>query len=172
MTWQKGQEVSLLKETGVFVIISIEKDHLLLEDEFGFELRVLHAEAVLRRPIPLRDFQSKDEKPTKPTPQLPKDKSLPSIDLHAEMLGLPQGMQAHSILLAQLRAFKNFCNEQYRHQQNKFEVVHGAGEGVLKGEIRQLVLAKKGIQMHDGTWSNGRVGASRIEITLHQFEPF
>jgi hypothetical protein len=51
-------------------------------------------------------------------------------------------------------------------------VIHGAGEGRLKQEIKQLVLPRNGISMHDAQWSNGAVGTSRIELILSAFVPF
>jgi hypothetical protein len=41
MSWFVGQEVGVLREAGVFKVCSIEKEHLVLEDEIGFSYRYL-----------------------------------------------------------------------------------------------------------------------------------
>ncbi len=74
--------------------------------------------------------------------------------------------------MAQISAFKDFCNEQFQKRNTRFVVIHGAGEGKLKNEIGLLCRGKSGIAMHDAQWSNGTVGASRIELMLSRFEKF
>lgn len=176
MSWFIGQEVVVLQETGIFKVAVIEHNHLVLEDENGFTYRYPHALVAARQHIssehlPIKDVQT-FQKVGLPKNQRPGNPQLPTIDLHAENLNLPIGMGVHDILLAQLSAFKNFCNAQHRSRKTKFLVIHGAGEGRLKEEIRGLVNSRSGIQMHDAQWSNGAVGVSQIELVLQQFECF
>jgi hypothetical protein len=176
MSWLVGQQVSVLREAGVYLIKEIHSDYLLLEDEVGFSYRYAFAVVVPRQAIHVDKISKKDlqvsanSKAQKP-PTI-KENALPSIDLHAEELGLPAQLPAHDVLLSQLQAFKQFCNRQARARQAKFIVIHGAGEGRLKQEIKHIVLARTGMSMHDAQWSNGAVGASRIELILHSFLPF
>lgn len=176
MSWFIGQEVVVLQETGTFKVAVIEQSHLVLEDENGFTYRYPHALVAVRQHVPSEHLSIKDvqtfQKVGLPKNQRPGNPQLPTIDLHAENLNLPIGMGVHDILLAQLSAFKNFCNAQHRSRKTKFLVIHGAGEGRLKEEIRGLVNSRMGIQMHDAQWSNGAVGASQIELVLQQFEGF
>lgn len=176
MSWFIGQEVVVLQETGIFKVAVIEHNHLVLEDENGFTYRYPHALVAARQHIssehlPIKDVQTFQQVGL-PKNQRPGNPQLPTIDLHAENLNLPIGMGVHDILLAQLSAFKNFCNAQHRSRKTKFLVIHGAGEGRLKEEIRGLVNSRSGIQMHDAQWSNGAVGVSQIELVLQQFECF
>lgn len=177
MSWFVGQEVGVLRETGVFKVLAIEKAHLLLEDEFGFQLRVLKAEVVQRLQVKVSSVANKDkaeakQKAVQQVSNKSKDKSLPFIDLHAEELGLPVHFTAHDVFTAQINEFKGFCNRQLKKRSAKFLVIHGAGEGRLKQEIRVLCAGKSGIVVHDAQWSNGAVGTSLVELTLHQFEGF
>ena len=57
-------------------------------------------------------------------------------------------------------------------RQSKFLVIHGAGEGKLKSEIKALLESKKGFRMHDKHVSNGKVGASIIEVFLSEANKF
>ncbi|MBM3916224.1 MAG: hypothetical protein FJ349_01265 [Sphingomonadales bacterium] len=176
MSWFVGQEVVVLQETGIFKVAVIEHSHLVLEDENGFTYRYHQTQVAARQHIPSEHLPIKDVQTVKKVvlnkDQRPGNLQLPTIDLHAENLNLPIGLGVHDILLAQLSAFKNFCNAQHRSRKTKFLVIHGAGEGRLKQEIRGLVNSRLGIQMHDAQWSNGAVGASQIELVLHQFECF
>jgi hypothetical protein len=176
MSWHIGQEVGVLREAGVFKIQAIEKDYLLLEDENGFSYRYLKLEVVARQQINIEKISTKDlqAKITTASKKVDasKDRILPLIDLHAEELSIPSHLPAHDVFLAQISAFKNFCNGQAQLRNPKFIVIHGAGEGKLKQEIRQICNGAGGISMHDAQWSNGAVGASRIELLLGQFKGF
>ena len=176
MSWWVGQQVSVLREAGVFTVKVIEADALQLEDENGFCYSYLQSMVVARQEIQIQQITVKDaqmaQKPKAQKPVSTKENTLPSIDLHAEELGVSPQLPAHDVLLAQLSAFKRFCNLQARSKQTKFLVIHGAGEGRLKQEIKHLVLSRPGIAMHDAQWSNGAVGASRIELVLSVFTAF
>lgn len=171
MMFELGQEVSLLHEVGIFVVKSIEHHELVVQDEFGFEQRVAVKYVVPRKPIEAKVVVIKKEDQSRPKTNAGKaQKSV--IDLHAEALDLPTTLQTHELLLAQLSAFKKFCNLQFQQRKARFKVIHGSGEGRLKHEISVLVNAKPGLQMHDAQWHNGQVGASYIEMKLSKFEPF
>ena len=176
MSWFVGQEVGVLREAGVFKVCSVEKEHLVLEDEIGFTYRYLKQEVVARQQINIdkiapKDLQAKIISGSKKV-EVSKERNLPFIDLHSEELSIPSHLAAHDVFLAQITAFKNFCNGQAQRRNAKFIVIHGAGEGRLKQEIRQICIGKEGMTVHDAQWSNGAVGASRIELVLHQFKGF
>lgn len=176
MSWFVGQEVGILREAGVFIVCSVEKEHLVLEDEIGFTYRYLKQDVVARQQINIdqitsKDFQVKITTAAKKI-EVSKERNLPFIDLHSEELSIPSHLPAHDVFLAQIKAFKSFCNGQAQRRNTKFIVIHGAGEGRLKQEIRQICNGKEGISVHDAQWSNGAVGASRIELLLHQFKGF
>jgi dsDNA-specific endonuclease/ATPase MutS2 len=173
MMFEVGQEVSILHETGVFKVLEIEAGQLTLQDEFGFSQKIAPHLVVPRKAVSIgklivKDATSPVSTSTKKSPQ----KSEPFIDLHAEALGLSAQLQAHDLLLAQMSAFKKFCNLQHQQRVQKFKVIHGAGEGRLKQELRLLVQGKEGLQMHDAQWHHGAVGASIIEMIQSKFERF
>ena len=172
MMFELEQEVSLLHEVGVFVVKSIDHHELVVQDEFGFEQRVAIKFVVPRKPIVAKVLVVKKEDQIKLKTTAAKMTHESVIDLHAEALVLPATLQTHELLLAQLSAFKKFCNLQHQQRTPRFKVIHGAGEGRLKKEIGILVNAKDGLQMHDAQWHNGQVGASYIEMKLSKFEPF
>lgn len=171
MMFELGQEVSLLHEVGIFVVKSIEHHELVVQDEFGFEQRVAVKYVVPRKPIEAKVVVIKKEDQSRPKTNAGKAQES-VIDLHAEALDLPTTLQTHELLLAQLSAFKKFCNLQFQQRKARFKVIHGSGEGRLKHEISVLVNAKPGLQMHDAQWHNGQVGASYIEMKLSKFEPY
>lgn len=176
MSWFIGQIVGVLHEAGSFKIKKIEQNQLILEDEHGFDYTFAQSMVVQRQPIQTHSIKRKDlssaHKKYQTHEHSAKNQQLPTIDLHAENLHLPNGLATHDILMAQISAFKGFCNEQFQKRNTRFVVIHGAGEGKLKNEIGLLCRGKSGIAMHDAQWSNGTVGASRIELMLSRFEKF
>ena len=53
MLFEIGEKVSLLKESGVFIIVEIQTNVAIVLDEFSFERKVLRSELVKRQEIPL-----------------------------------------------------------------------------------------------------------------------
>jgi hypothetical protein len=95
MSWWVGQQVSVLREAGVFTVKVIEADALQLEDENGFCYRYLQSMVVARQEIQIQQITVKDaqmaQKPKAQKPVSTKENALPSIDLHAEELGVAPG---------------------------------------------------------------------------------
>ncbi len=171
MIFKKGDIVSHLHESGQYTIVEVRISSCLLLDEFGFELDVPISFIVPRRKIQT-DIIQKDE-PTHSKKTIVTKDEVPELDLHIEALVKnSNGWSAHDKLLFQLDSFKRFANEMIDKRKKKFRIVHGAGEGRLKNEIRLLIQGKKGFTMHDDQYSNGRIGASLIEMQLSVVELF
>ncbi len=54
MLFEIGEKVSLLKETGLFIVIEIHTNFAIVKDEFSFERRVQRAELVKRTEVPIQ----------------------------------------------------------------------------------------------------------------------
>ena len=54
MLFEIGEKVSLLKETGLFIVIEIHTNFAIVKDEFSFERRVQRAELVKRNEVPIK----------------------------------------------------------------------------------------------------------------------
>jgi len=167
MLFEIGEKVSLLKESGVFIIVEIQTNVAIVLDEFSFERKVLRSELVKRKEIPIRgnipkkDFQ-KSENITKG-----KTEKIPEIDLHIESLILSDSsLSSHDKFLLQIDTFKRFTNQMILKKTPRFIVIHGVGEGKLIQEIKSLIHAKEGFSIHDANYSARGVGASYIEIKL------
>ena len=167
MLFEIGEKVSLLKESGIFIILEIQTNVAIVLDEFSFERKVLRSELVKRQEIPLhgnipkKDYQ-KSENITKG-----KTEKIPEIDLHIEhLIETDSSLNAHDKFLLQIDTFKRFTNQMILKKTPRFIVIHGVGEGKLIQEIRFLVHAKEGFSIHDANYSARGVGASYIEIKL------
>jgi len=61
MLFEIGEKVSLLKETGLFIVIEIHTNFAIVKDEFSFERRVQRAELVKRTEVPIQgNFPNKE----------------------------------------------------------------------------------------------------------------
>ncbi len=172
-TFHISERVTILNETGFFTVLEIRGENLLLEDEFGFKRTVVRYVVCKTQRIDVHDVSQKDsiELPIKHDVT---DGELPLIDLHSEALE-DRGVvirKEEAVLEIQVKEFKRFCNRMIDQRQTRFRVVHGIGEGVLRQEIRNLLLGRKGYALHDDQVSFGRVGASLVEIRLNLVEKF
>ncbi len=165
-----NMKVSILNESGTYVVRSIERQLLLLEDEYGFTRKIHPSQVCLRRNhrtahIPIKDSDRK-------TTSKDKEKKVYRIDLHLE--NLPEKIldSNHEKLQYQIDSFKKYCNLMFQKKIKQFEVVHGHGKGVLRNELRTLVWGKEGIEMHDNEYSAGMVGSSLIVLSFSKFEQF
>ena len=159
MIFKPGDKVSILNESGFFIFLNDKNNRALIQDENGFE-RIVDTY-----------LKAEDRILKKATLKIPS--TIPEIDLHIEvLLENSSKLSAHEKFLFQLDIFKKFTNKMLTERQSKFVVIHGAGEGKLKSEIQFLLQSRKGFRMHDKHVSNGKVGASLIEVFLSEADKF
>ncbi len=173
MIFKPGDKVSILNESGLFIFLSDKNNRALIQDENGFERIVDYRFLVIYKVFQVTDTYLKAEDITEKKVALNKTSTIPEIDLHIEkLLENSSHLSAHEKFLFQLDTFKKFTNKMLTERQSKFVVIHGAGEGKLKSEIQSLLQSRKGFKMHDKHISNGKVGASLIEVFLSEAEKF
>jgi dsDNA-specific endonuclease/ATPase MutS2 len=173
MIFKPGDKVSILNESGLFIFLSDKNNRALIQDENGFERIVDYRFLLIYKVFKVTDTYLKAEDITEKKVALNKTSTIPEIDLHIEkLLENSSHLSAHEKFLFQLDTFKKFTNKMLTERQSKFVVIHGAGEGKLKSEIQSLLQSRKGFKMHDKHISNGKVGASLIEVFLSEAEKF
>jgi dsDNA-specific endonuclease/ATPase MutS2 len=173
MIFKPGDKVSILNESGLFIFLSDKNNRALIQDENGFERIVDYRFLLIYKVFQVTDTYLKAEDITEKKVALNKTSTIPEIDLHIEkLLENSSHLSAHEKFLFQLDTFKKFTNKMLMERQSKFVVIHGAGEGKLKSEIQSLLQSRKGFKMHDKHISNGKVGASLIEVFLSEADKF
>jgi len=173
MIFKPGDKVSILNESGFFIFLNDKNNRALIQDENGFERIVDYRFLLIYKVFQVTDtyLKAEDRILKKPTLKIPS--TIPEIDLHIEvLLENSSKLSAHEKFLFQLDIFKKFTNKMLTERQSKFVVIHGAGEGKLKSEIQSLLQSRKGFKMHDKHVSNGKVGASLIEVFLSEADKF
>ena len=173
MIFKPGDKVSILNESGFFIFLNDKNNRALIQDENGFERIVDYRFILIYKVFQVTDtyLKAEDRILKKPTLKIPS--TFPEIDLHIEvLLENSSKLSAHEKFLFQLDIFKKFTNKMLTERQSKFVVIHGAGEGKLKSEIQFLLQSRKGFRMHDKHVSNGKVGASLIEVFLSEADKF
>ena len=173
MIFKPGDKVSILNESGLFIFLNDKNNRALIQDENGFERIVDYRFLLIYKVFQVTDTYLKAEDITEKKLALNKTSTTPEIDLHIEkLLENSSHLSAHEKFLFQLDTFKKFTNKMLMEKQSKFVVIHGAGEGKLKSEIQSLLQSRKGFKMHDKHISNGKVGASLIEVFLSEADKF
>ena len=173
MIFKPGDKVSILNESGLCIFLSDKNNRALIQDENGFERIVDYRFLLIYKVFQVTDTYLKAEDITEKKLELNKTSTTPEIDLHIEkLLENSSHLSAHEKFLFQLDTFKKFTNKMLMERQSKFVVIHGAGEGKLKSEIQLLLQSRKGFKMHDKHISNGKVGASLIEVFLSEADKF
>ncbi len=114
-----------------------------------------------------RQRRKGDNRPGK-TPKKPEDGSVAEVDLHLHELvedetKLSQGEK----LKYQLAYFERALEAAIRDGKRKLIVIHGVGEGVLREEVRRVLLFYDGVRFHDANMARYGSGATEVEILRH-----
>jgi len=169
-----GCKVSMLKEKGCYIVRELKNQKALVEDEHGMSYEFPLSDLIVQQSFEAKIVGlSKDKEDKKPNLKSRINEQLLEIDLHFEKLSNSDvGFTAHDKLLLQINTFKQFFNKMLDKRQTRFVVIHGAGQGKLKAELKLLIQGKMGAAMHDYNYHNGAVGCSLIEIQLSKIERF
>jgi hypothetical protein len=169
-----GCKVSILKEKGSYIVRELKNHKALVEDEHGMTYEFPLSDLIVQQSFDTKIIGlTKDKEEKKSNKKSRTSEQLLEIDLHFEKLSNSDtGFTAHDKLLLQINAFKHFFNKMLEKRQTKFLIIHGAGQGKLKAELKILIQGKTGATMHDYNYHNGAVGCSLIEIQLSKIERF
>ncbi|MEJ6588508.1 MAG: Smr/MutS family protein [Crocinitomicaceae bacterium] len=167
-----GEYISILNETGKYRVLSIQSSFLLVEDEHGFERKIVHGNAVKIASFNTGEIQVKDADSIKIRSNKKKVECIPEIDLHLESFELiNDSNSAHKNFLLQINTFKRFINNNLKKKVSRVLVIHGVGNGKLKSEIKSCLQGRPGYEMNDANFSQRGVGASYIDIKTSKAEP-
>jgi hypothetical protein len=154
-TYKIGDNVSVLDEETKGMVKAIHQNHVVIEDEHGFELsfpkgkivpyKSAHHYKLTDQQIEQAINDKQDEKKL-----LLKDKNgststhhfldFYEIDLHIEALTANYHfMDETEMLLTQLRYCRIFIEKAIRTKQKKALLIHGKGAGVLRNEIHSYL---------------------------------
>ncbi len=189
--FKQGDRIAFVDEVGGGVVLDVvAPGRVKVRTDEGFVLvraakeLVLHDKGHLQQAYRISDHQAGmvaandvmeekrqkrkgDSRPGK-TPKKPEDNSVAEVDLHLHELvedetRLSQGEK----LKYQLAYFERALEGAIRDGKRKLIVIHGVGEGVLREEVRRMLLFYDGVRFHDANMSRYGSGATEVEILRH-----
>ena len=171
MKFKPGNKVVFLSEQGGGVIKSIvSTTHVLLIDELGFERKYpMNALALVQSSsYSLKGYDGKEKEVETSGPKESKKqlKQLThKVDLHFENLSdYNHSLSNTEILRIQMEHFKKAFQYCIQKRIKRFQVIHGVGEGVLRGEIHAYLRQFKGVQFHDMSYTRNGFGGTEVEL--------
>ena len=88
------------------------------------------------------------------------------INLHIEeLLDNYKGMSNGEIIQVQLKHFQQALDKAINEHYRKLVVIHGVGNGRLKGEVRNILSSYNNLKHHDASYSKYGFGATEILIS-------
>ena len=175
MSFNKGEKVRLLSESGDYKIVSRKSTgYYLVKDEHGFDYTVPSTEIVRihSTEIPISNHIShvieekeREEKVNKSKSKSNKKIDTPEIDLHIEeLLEYQNNMTNSEILQHQMMCFRGFYKQKRSEGYRKIIAIHGVGEGVLRMEIIHFLHSQDNVEYNDADYR--KFGGGATEITF------
>jgi dsDNA-specific endonuclease/ATPase MutS2 len=168
MKFKPGDKVVFLHDRGGGKIVAIlSKSHVRIEDEFGFErdypINALAAVVSQNYVISEQAVQAKEsEKQPKSRAKADALHEI-TVDLHIEQLVPAHGhMTNGEILQLQMDHFRKMFRHAIAKRIKRIKVIHGVGEGVLRGEIHQFLRGYDSVEFHDMTYTRNGFGGTEV----------
>lgn len=174
MRFKIGEKVSFLKEVGEGTVLSYKNEHIVIVDDNGFDCEFLETELVkihedqrniLHENFDIKDVINETVSYHKDRGDINKKKDFWEIDLHTHaFMDSEKGLSNGELLNHQLLEFKRFFRKAQEKQIRKIVVIHGVGEGVLKGEIRHFLEGKDSLEFYDADFRHYGKGATEVQM--------
>lgn len=179
MSFQIGEKVAFLFESGGGIVREIKNEFYYIEDETGFErpFRINELAKIHGTDYKLNkdtvdqivvedsaeDFRHSSHKESRTGYLKPID--VWELDLHIEtLIDSHKGLTNTQILNKQLTVFKAFFQKAKSKQIRKLVIIHGVGEGVLKDEVRLFLSKQEGVEFFDASYLEYGKGATQVEV--------
>jgi len=178
MHFKVGEKVRFLSETGEGTIISFKNEHnVIVEDETGFE-----NEYPIQQLVKIYgdqtdaiqdgyDVELADDSALSPTKsgeevsEIVQRKGYWEIDLHTHaLLESEAGMTSGELLNHQLFELKRFYRTAREKHIRKIVIIHGVGQGVLRGEVRHFLEGQENVSFYDADFREYGKGATEVEL--------
>ena len=145
-------------------VLSVRRNTVIVEDEYGFEHSFLLKELVLDvervysfgRGIKKDTFSPKKDFPVQKKTK--KKQEIPFIDLHLDKKSFDG--QIH-IIEEQKKQCRDFLRKVVSTGRSEAIIVHGVGTGKLKNEVRKI-LVSKGFEFTDAPYEEFGAGATKV----------
>ncbi len=178
MSLKIGDQVFVLDEDWKGIILSLDKEFILVESEDGFEYQLqknpvykltADSEIEFERTVFKVEQEIHSSTPRLELPNITFKGKKAVFDLHLESL-VPniEFSNQHEALLFQLNFVKEVLHKASRKRHRRIIFVHGIGKGRLRDELRKMLSESyPQVEYFDGSYLEFGHGAT--EIVLHHF---
>ncbi len=172
MCFKIGNHIAVIDEDLKGKVVSIEKNQVTFENEYGFletypASKLVKITSILENiePFKLKEEDLQKRKTVKRTSTLKKD--FLEIDLHiGHLVDFPKRLSNFEMLTIQVDTARNVLENAIKEKTPKRIVfIHGHGQGVLKNELHQLLgHYAKHCHYFDASFQRYKQGATEVEI--------
>lgn len=169
----EGQKVRIVDDTDWGKVLKVEDDRILVRTNHGFENyyrpdQIVPEAGKQAYTAGLNSKEAHQKMVNDVNQEKVSIKSkgvLPEIDLHIEnLLENWQKMSNYDILQYQMRYFRKKLEGHFERKTPRLIIIHGRGEGVLRGEIRTELMKYPNIEFLDGSYLEYGIGATEVRI--------
>ena len=188
MDLKKGDNVRILDETGSGVVTELRADGTVMVSVDGMDFPYYPQQLVLVNEAPEAESSEETDmslprvneaysKIILEKEDLPEKKvnyrirpvfdqnGVREVDLHIDVLVEDiTGMSNYKMLKIQLEAARRTIEEAMENRERKVILIHGVGEGVLREELRQMLINYPNVESQDASYRKYGYGATEVII--------
>ncbi len=160
-----GDRVLFLDEEGGGLVKEIDSYGILVEDQDGFERKMLVSQLVKEQKISyLEPEDDKEEAPKKSRIKVRSNEIL-EVDLHLhELTRFEKRMTNHQKLTLQLTHAKESLEKARKSGVKRLILIHGVGAGTLKSALRKWLDTQTQLEYYDASVLEYGYGATEVRL--------
>lgn len=166
MQFKIGDKVKVIDDDQKGEIIDIQKNQIIILNEYGFEEKFLSNELILDKGFEVNEVKIEPtETPKKKIYKKKIELAPKEIDLHiGELVAYKDHLSNYEMLQIQLQTVRDEIELARKEKRKKLIFIHGHGKGKLKKEVIKILESYQDLEFYDASFRKYNGGATKVKL--------
>lgn len=166
MQFKIGDKVKVIDDNQKGEIIDIQKNQIIILNEYGFEEKFLPNELILDKGFEVKEVKIESiEIPKKKNYKKKIELAPKEIDLHiGELVAYNDHLSNYEMLQIQLQTVRDEIELARKEKRKKLIFIHGHGKGKLKKEVIKILDSYQDLEFYDASYRKYNGGATKVKL--------
>lgn len=166
MQFKIGDKVKVIDDDQKGEIIDIQKNQIIILNEYGFEEKFLPNELILDKGFEVKEVKIESiEIPKKKNYKKKLELAPKVIDLHiGELVAYKDHLSNYEMLQIQLQTVRDEIELARKEKRKKLIFIHGHGKGKLKKEVIKILESYQDLEFYDASFRKYNGGATKVKL--------